>query len=459
MSIKVCETAIIGAGVTGLTLAYQLNKKAHSFVLIDKEERVGGVVKTYSEDGFLIEKGPNSAILSNTSVIRLIDELANKCDLEIAPLLVKKRYILKNNRLEALPNSLTKAIKTPLFSFKDKLRMLGEPFRKKGNNPNESLSNLVRRRLGNTYLEYAIDPFILGIYAGDPDQLVTQYAFPKLYRLEQDYGSFIKGALKKSRQVKSELEKRADKSIYSFKGGLQSFINALEASLPQKQIALGVKDLKVLALPEGGYRVFYQQQNKTIEIDCRRVVSTVGAYALPSIFSFISKETIQPISRLTHAPVLQISVGFKRWEGRKLDAFGCLVPHKEQKKMLGILFMSSIFTNRAPKGGALFSVFVGGVRRPEMLNNTKDDLYQMIKNEFLQWMGLQVFEPELFKVEKYQYAIPQYGIDSEQRLNCISEIENEYKGLIIAGNLRNGIGMADRIEQGYKISEQISDSK
>jgi protoporphyrinogen/coproporphyrinogen III oxidase len=116
---------------------------------------------------------------------------------------------------EPLPSGIIKGITTPLFTFPDKLRLLGEPFRKKGENPNETLADLVLRRMGKSFLDYAIDPFILGIYSGDPAKLVTKFAFPKLYRLEQDYGSFIKGALKKAKEPKTEREKKATKEIFS----------------------------------------------------------------------------------------------------------------------------------------------------------------------------------------------------------------------------------------------------
>ncbi len=177
------EVIIVGAGLTGLTMAFYLKKAGVNFRIIEKADRTGGVIQTISEKGFVYEAGPNTGVVSNPEMAELFEDLNGKCSLEIADPNAKRRLIWKNRVWNALPSGLFSAIGTPLFTWHDKFRILGEPFRAKGTDPNESLADLVKRRMGQSYLDYAVDPFISGIYAGDPRKLVTKYAMPKLYNL------------------------------------------------------------------------------------------------------------------------------------------------------------------------------------------------------------------------------------------------------------------------------------
>ena len=193
------KVIIIGAGLTGLVTAHYLIKNGISVTLVEKNSRPGGVIQSIKEQGFTIESGPNTGVVSHPEIVELFEDLAGSCKMAIANPEAKKRLIWKDGKWHALPSGLIDGIRTPLFTFGDKLRILGEPFRKRGTNPDESVAGLVLRRLGKSFLDYAVDPFISGIYAGDPGTLITRFALPKLYNLEQKYGSFIGGSIKKGR--------------------------------------------------------------------------------------------------------------------------------------------------------------------------------------------------------------------------------------------------------------------
>ena len=102
------------------------------------------------------------------------------------------------------------------------------------------------------------------------------------------------------------------------------------------------------------------------------------------------------------------------------------------------------------------AVFMGGMRRPEIAELSDGQIVSIIEREIKSMMQLQEFKPDLLKIHRYEYAIPQYGPESRARLEAIGKIEGEYPGLILAGNIRDGIGMADRIKQGRTVAEQIS---
>jgi len=442
------RVAIIGAGITGLTTAFYLKKAGIPFSIFEKSDKIGGVMQSKDDGTFLYEIGPNSGVISHAEMADLFSELKAKCDLELADDTSAKRLIWKKGNWHALPSSLLSAINTPLFRFRDKLRVLGEPFRTKGNNPNEDLASLVKRRLGQSFLDYAIDPFILGIYAGDPAYIVPKYALPKLYNLEQNYGSFVGGAIKKSREPKSENDKKASRKIFSVKGGLSNLISALVDEIGRENIFTGTQ-VEVL---DNAFTLDVKGKKEQFS----DLVFTGSSAQLPTLFPFLNKSQLAPIQSIKYAKVVEASIGFKKWQGRKLDAFGGLVPFKENKNVLGVLFMSSLFENRAPKEGALFTVFAGGMRKAYLTELPDKELKSIIANDFKEMMNLDEFNPDLFELNYYNQAIAQYGADSEARLINILKIEEENPGLYLAGSMRDGVGIADRVKQAKSIASQIA---
>jgi len=448
------DVVILGAGLTALTTAHHLKKSAVDFVLLEKADRVGGVINTITDQGYVYEEGPNSGVFGNVEVLRLFEDLKGDCELETANDNVKKRYVMKNGKWEALPSSLMTAVKTPLFTLKDKLRILGEPFRKAGKNPEETLADMVKRRLGLSFLDYAIDPFILGVYAGDPNRLVPKYALPKLYNLEQKYGSFIKGSFRKKFEPKTDEEKLVTRDVFSVNGGLSYMTDALLTKIGKDNIRLGIMDIEVKPV-ENHYVVSYiDQKGVKVDLETRKVISTIGAHQLDKVLTFIDQKSLSVITALHYTKVIQVVLGFDNWKGMNLDAFGGLVPFKEKRDILGVLFMSALFKNRAPKDGALFSIFLGGVRRPDIYKLPDVKIVSIVEKEICATMKINDFNPDLIKIIRHEYAIPQYEADSGERFRLIEEVENQYPGLIIGGNLRNGIGMADRILQGRMLADK-----
>lgn len=448
------DIVIIGAGLTGLTLAFYLKKYGKKVIVLEKSPTIGGVMQTGKSNGFVYEKGPNTGVVGNTEIVELLDELKGFCEAETANPEAKVRFIWKNNKWEAIPSGLLGAIKTPLFTLRDKIRILGEPWRKPGKDPSESVADLVRRRMGISFLNYAVDPFISGIYAGDPERLITKYALPKLYNLEQEYGSFIKGAIAKKKQPKTELEKRVSREVFSTKGGLNNLIQALATRVGKEDIHTEVNDISISKNSEV-YLVSGSQAQEDFNISANTVITTINAPALPKILPFIAKEKLKPITDLTYAKVAQVVLGFKKWEGTDVNAFGGLIPTKEKRSILGVLFTSSFLSERAPDEGVILSTFVGGIQHVDIYNLPDDQLLELVHTELSTMMQTNTRKADLVELLRYPNAIPQYDISSPQRLQAITEIEQKYAGLILAGNIRDGIGMADRIKQARTISEKL----
>lgn len=449
------DIVVIGAGLTGLTTAFYLAKNKADYLVIEKKERVGGVIQTDYEGDYILETGPNTGVVGHPEVADLFTDLQGKCEIEIPGPLVNKRYILKTGIWEPLPNGLWKGIRTPLFSTIDKLRILGEPFRARGKNPDESLAGMVLRRMGKSFLDYAIDPFIAGVYAGDPAKLVTRHALPKLYNLEQTYGSFIGGSIKKSFQKKTDEEKKATRKVFSVKGGLSQLTKALYTEAGTANFMLGTSELKI-EYTDGMYITTCKDKfGDEKVIKSHKLITTTGAFALEDFMAFLSTEQLAPIIGLPYANVVEVILGFKNWDGVNPDGFGGLIPSVEKRKLLGVLFMSTLFQKRTPENGTLFTLFLGGMRNPELYSMPEEELRSIIEKEFMQLMKPSQFNPELYKIYRHQCAIPQYGVESGARFEQVEKLEKIFSGLIFGGNLKDGIGMADRIKQGKVLAMRV----
>jgi len=440
------KIAIIGAGLTGLTTAFYLRKHGFDVTIYEKANRCGGVIHTHEEHGFVYESGPNTGVLGNPEVVELFEDLGITDLLDIADNKAKKRLIWKADKWHALPSGPISAITTPLFSFKDKINVLFEPFRKKGENPHESLAELVIRRLGKSFLDYAIDPFIGGIYAGDPSKLIPKYALPKLYNLEQNYGSFIKGAIAKKKEAKTDRDKKATKDVFSVKGGLGHLIKELVFAIGLENIFIGTDNIKV-----------EKENNSYIVNDdvYDYLITTCPSTALPDVLTFADQKEIDVLTNINYAPTAQVIMGYSKWDGDDVMAFGGLVPSKEKRDVLGILFTSSFFKNRAPEDGVLLSIFIGGTRNKHLVDMSEEEISVLAQKEVNEMLHPKDERPTFIRVFKHMNAIPQYEVSSKERFEMIENMQEKHKGLILAGNMVNGIGMADRIKQARGIADSI----
>jgi len=452
------EIIIIGAGLTGLTIGFYLKKAGIPFKIMEKSDKAGGVIQSHQVDGFLFESGPNTGVLGNPETAELFEDLKAYCTLETADKEAKRRLIWKKGKWHALPSGPISAIKTPLFHFRDKLRFLGEPFRKKGTDPLESVASMVRRRLGKSFLDYAINPFISGIYAGNPEKLVTKYALPKMYNLEHEYGSLIKGGIKKSKTNKLDPRMaKATREVFSAEGGLNQLIHALVTAIGEQNIVLNADNIMVNKATDGFELSYTNNASESVTVTAKRVITTSGAHTLSNLLPFLNRK-LDAVVNLKYAKVALVILGFKEWNGIPLNAFGGLIPAREDKNMLGVLFTSSFLKNRAPEKGALLSCFIGGERFPKAVEYSDEVLTEVVLANMKEMMQTNQ-QPDLLKIFRYEQAIPQYEASTKERLEAISEIEQEFKGLYIAGNVRDGIGMADRIKQGRSIADKVAEAE
>lgn len=448
---------LIGAGISGLITGYYLNKQGFSCTIIEERPRVGGAISTIFKDKWLVEEGPNSILMTNPIIKTVIDELGLSSQIIFANNDAKKRFILKKSKSIALPSSLSTFLKTELFSTRAKFRLFKEPFIKMNDNPDESLADFVERRLGKEFLDYAINPFVAGIYAGDPTNLSVRFAFKKLYNLEQTYGSLIMGQIKGAKARKRSNEISKDRAgMFTFKEGLITLPQALEENL-KSDILLNTKLLNI-SFHNPGWEIEYQTKGKIQQkIRADKLILTLPAHkysALPLPNEI--KDALHILDSVNYPPVSVLALGFKKEDiAHPLDGFGILNPEKENRFSLGTLFTSSIFEHRAPDNFHLLTTFIGGARNPDYAALPIDTLTKKVIGDLKQSIGIKG-EPQFVHHRFWPKSIPQYGVIYNTIYEKIEILEKNYKGLIFAGNFIGGISMSDCIINSYKLALELA---
>ncbi len=457
------SVAVIGAGITGLTAAFRLKQAGHPVTVFDAAERVGGVIRSVERDGWLAECGPNTMLETSSAITRLVadPDLAISGRRRNASPLGGKRFILKNGKPVLLPGKVLGFMATPLFSPAAKLALLAEPFRRRlpAGVAEESLADFVRRRLGREFLDYAINPFVAGVYAGDPEKLSLKYGFPKLYALEQKYGSMIRGQVlgARERRKRGTVSKERAKQL-SFDRGLQVLTDTLGDRLGAS-LQLGCKVEGIKKNAAGQWSVELSTGSAAECFD--RVVLALPAHGLAKL-KFHERDgmgegwqSLESLGQIVYPPVASVVLGFRRRDiAHPLDGFGTLNPEVERVNTLGTLFTSTLFPDRAPEGHVLLTTYIGGARSPELALRAESERVGLVMEDLRGIYGVSgepVFEHSFL----YDKAIPQYEVGYGKFLDTMQRLEADLTGIHFAGHCRDGISLADSIVSGEKVAERI----
>ncbi|HUR94961.1 MAG TPA: protoporphyrinogen oxidase [Gemmatimonadales bacterium] len=445
--------AVVGGGIAGLTAAYRLKQRGERVVVYEASERVGGAIRTERREGFLAELGPNSLAAPSPVLRALLLELGLEGSLLPASPAAKNRYVVKKNKLVPLPLSPQDLLTTRLLSNGAKLAVFGEPLVDPGDSPvEESVATFVRRRFNQEIVDYIANPFVGGIYAGDPEQLSVRHALPKLYGLERAHGSVIKAFGGMMRARKRDQEGGVAGDLVSFRSGLQELPDALARELhaeirlraPVTQLRVGAKGWTVGAA---------FQASELYDA----VVYAAPAHCVDDLdLAFPGGDRLKTLASISHPPVGVLVLGFHREDvAHALDGFGFLVPEVERRHVLGVVFSSTLFAGRAPDGHVLLTAFVGGVRNPDLANADLATITARVQDDLRALLGAKG-EPTFRAFHLWPKAIPQYDLTYGRFKDIMDEAERKSPGLALAGSYREGVALADAIASGEAAAARVA---
>ena len=453
--MKLLDTIIVGAGISGLTAAHGLTKRSRNCAVVDPGMQAGGVIASRRRDGFLYEMGPNSTLDTTPLINALLSDLGIANERVDANAVAATRYIVRGGELVALPVSPGAFFTTRAFTLKAKLRLFGEPFiARTPAGVDESIAAFVRRRLGTEFLDYAIDPFVAGIYAGDPNHISVGAAFPRLLALEQAHGSLIKGQIVGARARRKNREVAKNVAVsFSFRGGMQTLTDALAKALPPIQYGTSVQ--RIARDGDGTFTVEGMRNGTPVALRASSVVLAAPAYAAATMVEGMAPDAAAALAGIEYAPIAIVVSAFQRKDvAHSLAGFGFLVPKREHHHILGCLFSSSMFDGRAPEGSVLLTSFAGGRRDPNVVSASDDEISTSVRAELAARLGVHG-APLWQEVVRWPRAIPQYDLGHLTRVRRIDAAQEAVPGLYFCANYRDGVAVGDRIKSGHAIAEQV----
>ncbi len=431
---------IIGAGITGLTTAWRLKQQGHRIQVLEARDRVGGNLRTLRQDGWLIERGPNSTLNNRPALEQLVQSLG--LDAQLANQQSKRRYVLRDGQLHALPGDPLGFIRTPLFSGRGKWRLLKEPFIGRADHE-ESVAAFVERRLGREFLDWAINPFVSGVYAGDPARLSARAATAKVYALERDHRSLFLGALNKVLFHKHRGGAGPSGGMISFPQGMQQLADTLGERLTGC-IETGVA-VERLERVEAGWVAHQGEQRWLAE----QLVLCLPAYECARLLGPLVPGLEEALAPIHYPPVISVSLGFAREQvAHPLDGFGFLIPRCTGVETLGVLFPSSIFPGRAPAGHCLMTAFIGGRLNPDIATCSDAQIQERVLRDIRPLLGIEG-DPDPVVINRWPLAIPQYELGHLERLQQVEAALAGHPGLHLRANWRDGISVADCVQNAW----------
>ena len=452
------SVAIIGAGITGLTAAFYLKRAGIPVTLHESGDRVGGAIRSLRRDGYLAEFGPNTILETSPRIAQLIRD-AGLQSRKMAPSPgSEKRFLVRNKKPVEMPGSPFGFLSTSLFSPGAKLGVLREPFiAPKRDGHEESIAEFVIRRLGREFLDYAIDPMVGGIYAGDPGNLSVEQAFPKLAALEANYGSLIKGSILGARARKKSGEIAKDRAPkFSFDEGLQVLPDTL-GDLLGDSIFLN-SSVQKISQCEAGWIMETTAQGGNFSSEHSAVIYAGTAHRLPDFHVELTgrkRLDFTPFSSIRHPAVASVVLGFRREDVRHpCRGFGVLIPKVEGFRILGTIFSSSLFPNRAPAGHLTLTSYVGGERHPELPVLSHEELVELTRRDLSNLFGIRG-APTFAHCTVIPKAIPQYNLGYGRYRELMNRIESQAPHFFFAGHYRDGISLGDSIISGCRIAERV----
>lgn len=462
------KISIIGGGISGLSAAFTLFRLIQEkglpldFEVLESSKRLGGVISTRREGGFLIEEGPDSFLSTKPAAIELCKELGLDESLIPTRAGCRRTFVVKNGKLLPLPEGFIMLaptrflpfLKSPVLSWSGKLRVLMEllipPSPTSGD---ESLGSFVRRRLGREVLERVVQPLASGIYTADPDKLSLRATMPQFLELERRYGGIIRGLLKETTRGARTASGARYSLIVSLKGGMSSLVDAISSALPEGVVRQGFH-VKSIRFDGSSWVITSADGRKTV---ADGLIIAIPAHSASRLLADVSSTLSDELDSIEYSSTAIVNFALRRSSvEHPTDGFGFVVPASENIGLVACSFSSVKFENRTPSDAdhILLRCFIGGASSEHMLNATDSQLEEAAFCVIKNLLGIRS-KPLFSIVTRHPCSMPQYRVGHINRVERIERLSSELPAFVLAGNAYRGVGIPDCIASGRKATEDL----
>jgi oxygen-dependent protoporphyrinogen oxidase len=459
------RVAVIGGGISGLATAYYLthDHEGVDVTLTESSDRTGGLLRSEHAGGYLFEHSADNFITNLPWGMELCRRVGLGDDLLRTDERYRRAFVVRRGRLHPVPDGFTlmtpsrllPIVISPLLSPLGKLRLLGEPFIRARTEPSdESLASFVTRRLGREAFRRLVQPLVGGIYTADPERLSMQAALPRFVEMERRHGSLLRAARHAARQ--SQAGDTSSGARYSMfvapRAGMEALPAAIAAQLPDGCIQIK-SPVTRLARHGDTWQVKIGDEQNPRTFDA--VVLAVSAGAAARLVEPLDTVLADELARIPYAGAAIVSFALRRDQiAHPLDGFGFVVPETERRPILAASFTSVKFTDRAPDGGVLIRVFLGGACHPEVLERDEVELREIAWGQISQLLGI-TGTPHDDRVTIWRHAMPQYHLGHTDRVARINERVATHPGLALAGNAYTGVGIPQCIHSAEQAARNV----
>lgn len=448
-----CKVIIVGGGITGLSVAYELTKALapDQILLIERQKRLGGVILTEEENGVLLEGGPDCLYAEKPWAIELAKEIGLGWALITPQELFKGTYILWKRKLHKLPEGflllvprdLMAFLKTGLLSPWGKARVFLEPFiPPKRSCEDEDLASFVKRRLGKEVLERIVDPLIGGVHGSLASELSARAVLPRFVEMEKKWGSLLKGI----RRIKTG--SKGAPPFLSFRKGMGQLVDSLLERLKGVHFVLGEKVTHVEPL-EGSFRVhtekgIYEAKRVVLAVPARRAREILGP-STPDCFSLLGK--------FRSVPTVVLNVLWKEEDVSGVKGHGFVVSPREGLRLKAVSFSSRKFERRAPEGMLLMRLFFS--QNEDLIDFDDQAIFELALKELrgiLRVRGVPLF----WKVYKWPEGLAQIRRGHLELVDSLRKaLVREAKGVFVVGSSYDGIGIGDCVRGAKAVAREL----
>jgi protoporphyrinogen/coproporphyrinogen III oxidase len=453
------DVLIVGAGIAGLSAAWELQQRGVAVAVLEQRDRVGGVIVTERVGGLVIDGGPDALLTQKPAGLELCRELGLSSRL-VATLLPRTAYVVKRRALVPLPEASFLGLPTRvvpfarsrLFSWPGKVRMTTEALRARGTLQDESIGSFIRRRFGHEAVEYLAEPLLAGIHAGDVDQLSVHALFPRLVALEQRYGSVLKGLRAGATSTQMPSGVTPPSAFVSFPDGLATLPEALAAALHPHTVRFRTGVLQI-----SGPRPYKVTLDTDVSLEARHVIVATPAWAAARMLRSLDGAAAGLCDRIPYASTATVVLGFHRAQvAHPLHGTGFVVPRRERRTVTACTWVTSKWPNRAPADTVLLRAFVGGATAPEALSRNDEAIVNAVGDELREVLSI-TGEPQFVRVFRWPHATPQYLVGHGGRIARLEERLRHHPGIHLTGSGYRGTGIPDCIGDARAVAARVAD--